>query len=48
MADPDGAELVGWIDGSQLKLFFTPKESVHSASEICMPNTTQEEESEEL
>jgi len=44
----DGAELAGWIDGSQLKMFFTRNEGVHGAREIGTAGTTQEEESEEF
>jgi len=46
LAELDGAELTGWIDGSGLKKIITRKEEVHTARKISMPNTTQEGDSE--
>jgi len=48
LTELDGAELAGWMDGSQLKKVFTRNEGVHGPREISRPSTTQEEESEEF
>jgi hypothetical protein len=48
LEDLDGAEHVGWIDGSQLKRFFTCNKGGHGTPEMCIPNTKTEEESEEF
>jgi len=48
LAELDGAELMGWIDGCRRKKLLTRNESVHGTQEIKMPSTTQEKESEEF
>jgi len=48
LADLDGAELTGSIDGSLLKKFFTHYEGIHCALEISTTNTTREEDLEEF
>jgi hypothetical protein len=48
LAELDGAELAGWIDGSRLKKFFTRNAGVHGTREISTPSTAQEEELEEF
>jgi len=48
VAELDGAEFAGWIDGSRLKQFFTRNEGVHGTQGISTPSTAQEEESEEF
>jgi len=48
LAELDGAELVGWIDGRRLKKYFTRNEGVHGTREISTPCTAHEEESEEF
>jgi hypothetical protein len=44
LAEPDGAELAGWIDGSGLKKIFTRNERVHSTPEIGMLSSVYEAE----
>jgi hypothetical protein len=41
-------ELVVWMDGGRLQMFFTRKEDEHSTRKIWMVNTTPVEESEEF
>jgi hypothetical protein len=48
LAELDWAELVGWIDGSRLKKFFTRNEGVHGTREISTPSSAQAKESEEF
>jgi len=48
LAQVDAADLAGWMDGSPLMKFFTRNEGVHGTGAIAMPNTIQEEESDEL
>jgi len=48
VAELDGVELAGSIDGSRLKKFFTHNEGVHGTWEICTPSSAQQEESEEF
>lgn len=45
LAELDRVELMGQIDGDQLKKCFTHNESVHSTHDISMPSTTQRETS---
>jgi len=46
LAELEGAQLVGWIDGSWLKKYFTHNQGVHGARKTNMPNNAQEEEIE--
>lgn len=48
LAEPDGAERVGWLDGSQLSKFLTQNEGMQGTREISMPSTAEEEESMEF
>jgi hypothetical protein len=48
LAELDGAELAGWIDGSRLKKFFTRNKGVHGPREISTPSTAEEEEFKEF
>jgi len=44
----DRAELTSWINGSRLQNDFTRNKGVHSSRDICSPNTTQDDKSDEF
>lgn len=48
LAELDGAEVAGWVEGTRLKKSFPGKEGVHLTQVIRMPSTVQEDNSEEF
>lgn len=48
LADLDGAELEGWIDGSRLEMFVTLHKAIHCTQDVRTPSTAQVEELEKF